>query len=84
MHHVVLLFKSCFSRGTWVVELVKQLTPDFGSGYDLTVRDIKPHIRLCADSAELTWDSLFPSLCAPPLLVHMLPPSLSLKINKHF
>ena len=42
----------------------------FGSGHDLQVRGIEPHVRLCADSVEPAWDSLS-SLSAPPLL--MLP-----------
>ena len=25
---------------------------DFGSGHDLTIREFKPRIRLCADSSE--------------------------------
>ena len=57
-------------------------TLDFGSGHDLTVRDIKPHVELSADDADLTWDSL----SAPPLLSvsHSLTLSLSHKINRHF
>ena len=45
---------------------IKHPTLDFGSGHDLTVREIEPHVRLCADSAEFAWDSLSPSLSAPP------------------
>ena len=65
-------------RGTWVAQAVKHLTPDFGSGDDLTVGEIERHVGLCADSAASCWDSLSPSLSAPP------PPTLSLsrKINK--
>ena len=48
---------------------VKCPTLDFGSGPDLTVRKIGPHVGLCPDGAEPAWDSLY----APPLL------SLSLK-----
>ena len=40
------------------------------------VPEIETHIRLCADCMEPAWDSLSPSLFAPPLLI------LSLKINK--
>ena len=50
-------------------------TLDFGSGHDLTVRGIEPHVRLCGDSTEPAWDSLSPSV--PPLC--MLSLSLSLK-----
>ena len=48
---------------------------DLGSGDDLAVCGIEPHIMgLCADSREPAGDS--PSLSAPPQLV------LSLKTNK--
>ena len=63
------------SWGTWVAQLFKCLTLDFGSGHDLTVCGIEPHIGLHADSTEPAWDFLSPSLSA-------LPSSLSLKINK--
>ena len=45
---------------------------DFGSGRDLTVGEIWPHVGLCADSVEPAWDSLAPSLSAPPPLVSLL------------
>ena len=51
-----------------MAQLVKHPTLDFGSGHDLMVGELEPHIRLCADSEEPAWDSL-----SPPL---------SLKINK--
>ena len=57
---------------------VKCPTLDFGSGHDLTVREFESHVRLWADSAEPAWDSLSPSLAAPPVLSL----ALSLKINK--
>ena len=57
-----------------MAQLVKELTLDFSSGHGLSVHEIKPHIRLSADGAELTWDSL-----SLPL---SLPLSLSLKISK--
>ena len=56
------------------VPAVKQQTLDFGSGHDLTVRDMEPHVGLCAESAEPAWDSL--SLSLP------LPCSLCLSQNK--
>ena len=65
--------------GTWVAQSVKSLALDFGSGHDLMVRGFEPHVRLCAGSAESTWDSL--SFSAPPLLVCSL--SLFLKINTY-
>ena len=60
------------NRGTWEVQWVKRLTLDFGSGHDLTVCEIKPHVWLCADSMEPAWDSLCPFLSAPPSLTHTL------------
>ena len=49
---------------------------DFGSVYDLTVHEFKPHMGLSAVSMEPALNPLSPSLSAPP--------SLSLlKINKH-
>ena len=72
-HHVV-LFKIHNFRGTWVAQSVECLTLGFGSGHDLRVREFKPHVGLCTDSAEPAWDSL--SLSAPLLIM------LSLSENK--
>ena len=58
-----------------MAQLVKQLTLDFSSGHNLKFHEITPQVGLWADSVEPAWDSLSPSLFAPPLL--------SLKINKH-
>ena len=52
---------------------VKRLALDFGSGRDLMVREMEPHVGLCADSAEPAWNSLSSSLSAP---------LQSVKINK--
>ena len=52
---------------------------DFGSGRDLVVHGIEPHVGLCAGSAEPAQDSLSPSLSAPPLLVCSLALSLRSK-----
>ena len=41
-----------------MVQLVKLLTLDSGSGHDLTVCEFKSRIGLCTDSAEPAWDSL--------------------------
>ena len=46
---------------------------------DLTVCEFEPHIRIHAGSVVPAWDSLFPGLSAPPLLIVSV--SLS-KINK--
>ena len=49
-----------------MAQSVEHLTLDFGSGHDLTVRGFEPHIGLCTDNAEPTWDSLSLSLCPSP------------------
>ena len=64
------------SRDTWVAQSVKHPTLDFGSGYDLMVREFEPHLELCADSVDPAWDSL--SLSAP------LPLTCSLCLSKQF
>ena len=43
-------------------------TLDFGSGQHLLVREIEPQVGLCTDSMEPAWDSLAPSVSAPPSL----------------
>ena len=58
--------------GTWVAQLVKRPTLDFGSGYDLMVWEFEPCIGLRAGSVEPAWDSLSLSLC----------PSCALSQNK--
>ena len=64
------------SWGAWVAQSVKHPTLDLSSGHDLTVCEFEPHIRLHADSVEPAWDSLSPSLSAPP------PLALSLSLSK--
>ena len=59
---------------------MKRPTLDFGSGHDLAVHEIEPHVGLCADSAEPALDALAPSLSAPPLLVRTL--ALKMKTSK--
>ena len=46
-------------------QLVKPPILDFGSGYDLTVCEFKPYVRLYADSVEPAWDSLSLALFLP-------------------
>ena len=70
-----------------MAQLVKRPTLDFRSGHDLMVHGIEPNARLGADSTEPPWDSLSPSLSAPPLSLpclctHALALSLSLSQNK--
>ena len=66
-------------RGTWVAQTVERPTFDFDTGHDLMVREFELHVRLCTDSMDPAWNSLSPSLSAPPLF--MLSLSLS-QINK--
>ena len=64
--------------GAWVAQLVELLTLDFSLGHDLMAHEFEPCIGICAGRAKPAWDSLSPSLSAPPLLMC----SLFLKINK--
>ena len=41
-----------------MAQLVTLPTLDFGSGHDLTVREIESCVRLCADGMKPAWDSL--------------------------
>ena len=69
-----------------MAQSVQHLTPDFGSGQDLTIHEIEPFIGLRADSTEPALDSLslFPSLSppAPPLLMHALSQNKSTNFKK--
>ena len=65
-------------QGAWVAQSVKRPTLDLGSGYDLLVHGIEPHIKFYADSVEPVRDSLSPSLSLPLPRLYIL----SLKINK--
>ena len=51
-----------------MAQSVGQQTLDFSEGRDLVVHGFTPCIGLCASSVEIAWDSLSPSLPAPPLL----------------
>ena len=67
---------------TWVAQLVKHLTLDFGSGHDLMVHGIKPSTGLQADRAGPAQDTLSPSLS---LSLFPSPAcAFSLSQNKHF
>ena len=58
--------ESLLNQGAWVAQLVKCPTFDFGSGHDLGICESEPCVGLCIDSEEPAWDSLSPSLSAPP------------------
>ena len=53
-----------------MAQLVEHLTLDFGSGHDLVVREIEPCVGLSADCVDPAWNSLPPSLCPSPVLMH--------------
>ena len=77
-------WQGCIAKGhacgTWVAPSVKHPTFDVSLGYDLTVCEFEPCVRLCADSGEPAWDSVSPSLCF--LTTCSLAFSLSLKRKK--
>ena len=51
-----------------MAQLVKHLTLDFGSGHKLEVREMEPHVGLCANSQSL-FGILSLLLSVPSLLV---------------
>ena len=64
-----------------MAQSVKHLTLGFTSGHDHTFGEFEPRVGLSeADSIELAWNSLSPSLCSS--LAHSLSLNLSLKISK--
>ena len=65
--------KFAISRGVWVAQSGKCLTPDFGSAHDLSVCEFEPHTGRQTVSEEPAWDSLSPSLSAPPLHMRVHP-----------
>ena len=64
------------SGGAWGAQSVQRPTFDCGSGRDLTVRELEPHVGLHTVPVEPAWDSPSLPLPGPPLFV------LSLSINK--
>ena len=60
-----------------MAQLVMHPTLGFGLGHDLTVHEIEPPVGLRADSTELAWDPLSPSLCTSTVQVCSLSLSLS-------
>ena len=67
-----------------MAQSVKCPTLDLGPGHDPMVGGIKPHIRLHTDSAEPAWDSLSPSLSAPPLLARPLSQNTNIFLKSQF
>ena len=51
-------------RGTLVAQVVKQ-PPSAQVTHGLAVCEFEPHMELCADGAQPSWDSLSPSPCPP-------------------
>ena len=68
------------ARCTYMAQSVKRVTLDFGSGQDLTVRELEPRTGLCAGSAKPAWASVSVPLCPSSAHAHCL--TLSLSINK--
>ena len=62
-----------------MAQSVKRPTLYFGSGYDLTVCEIKPRIGPCTDSVVPACDSLSLSLSAPALILLFLSQNKYLK-----
>ena len=54
---------------------MEHLPLHLSSGHDLMIHEIKPRVRLCANSTEPVWDSLSLPISLP------LPHSISIKIN---
>ena len=48
-----------------MVQSIKHPTLEFGSGHNLRVCGLEPHVELCSDSLEPVWESL--SLLSLPL-----------------
>ena len=46
----------------WVAQPAKHPTLDLNSGQDLIVHEFEAHVKLCTDSVESAWNSLFSSL----------------------
>ena len=55
---IVFTYKICIMRAAGWLSGLRCPTPDFNSGHDLMVREIKPLIGLVTDSSEPAWDSL--------------------------
>ena len=76
MMSLLIIFQSVASEYKRVIcgapGWLSRLSDDLGAGHDLTVWEFEPRIGLCADSAEPAWDSLSPSLSAPPPLTWCL------------
>ena len=74
--HIFACFQKLLPEAPWVAQSVKRLT---GSGHDLTVHELEPRVRLCADSSEpgVCFGFCVSSLSAP---LHSL--SLSLPLSK--
>ena len=51
-HSMLMDWKYKYCWGVRVAQLVEHLTFGFGSGHDLMVCGIEPHIELCADSMK--------------------------------
>ena len=68
-------------RGTWAAQLVEYPALDIGSGRDFAFVRSNP-VSGSVLGKEPAWDSLSPSLIAPPPLIHVHTCVLSLSQNK--
>ena len=74
--HIIQIIFAFEIWGAWVAQSVDHPTLDFGSGYDLTICGIEPHVGLCSMTAWRLLEIL--SLSALPCMCSL---SLSLIIN---
>ena len=65
MHSIITKVVNISGAPGWPTQSTKPLTPGLGSGHDLKVCEIKPHVVLTVSGPY--WYSLSPSLSAPPL-----------------
>ena len=82
MYHV--LNNAQYNTDAWVAPSVTYLTPDFDLGHHLTVRELKPCIRLCATSEDLAWDSCSPSLSALLCALSHCPTNNNVQPNEEY
>ena len=64
-----------------MAQSVQHPTLNLGSSHDLMVPEIEPHVGLCTHNADSAWDSLSPSISAPPPLTLACSLSLSLSLS---
>ena len=63
---MIFLIVKIVMGGTWVAQLVKQATLDFGSGHESQGHEMKPHSSWALHCVESVGDSLSPPIFALP------------------